>query len=253
MTLEETTAVLYSSTPVREEWRIDLTLNQDWRTVILLLLEQVFPSGFADEAFVSYESLITQLKVQKEAGTLAMHRNPWVRIEPETWPFSIRMNGGKRVDVEVLPAHGRHDQGRWIRSCDAKEPLAALRIHFREPSLLCISIESHLALSTPASDHLSDRERAENHSMARQRWNHAWRVLYQSPSPVENEQSLALCVLERSLHLTEPGVLPGVPLSVRTEALHALLSTSPGICDRNPLAANALTNIERVLGKRIEK
>lgn len=253
MTLDEITALLYSSTPLREEWRIDLTPNQDWRHVMLLLLEQVFPSGFGDEPFVSYESLITQLERQKEAGTLSMHRNPWIRIEPETWPFSIRKESGKRVEVEVLPAHGRHDQGRWIRSRNAKEPLAGLRIHFRGPSRLHISVESHLDLSTPASGHLSDRERAESHSMARQRWNHAWQVLYHSPSPPENEQPLALCVLERSLHLTEPGVLPGVPLSVRTEALHALLSTSPGICDRNPLAANALTNIERVLGKRIEK
>ena len=141
MTLEEITAVLYSTPPLREEWRIDLTPGRDWRNVMLLLLEQVFPSGFGDEPFVSYESLVTQLESQKEAGTLSMHRNPWIRIEPETWPFSIRKENGKRVEVEVLPPHGRHDQGRWIRSSNAKEPLAGVRIHFRAPSLL--HIQSH--------------------------------------------------------------------------------------------------------------
>ena len=214
---------------------------------IILFLERMIPSGWGSENFISFSQLLSQLESQdgEKNNLVYLQPNPWIRIGPNTWPFSIRDESDNAIPLEVWPRQSRHDSPRWIRSQERGVPLGSFSIRQRQSGTMTLQMEFHVDLSSPSSDALEDVERAVTHQVMEEQWETDWEHVIHPGKGDSFEAALALCAFQRAMLMGDPTFVPAANPQDKANYIRQIIGRAPGIEERNPIAANAISHLEK--------
>ena len=202
------------------------------------------PSGIGHDVFPGLPHLLDKIQttVLRASSLSVLFPNPWIRIAPETWPFRVQTEKNTRMNIEVWPESGRHDRVRWIRSLESGKPLANFIVSSEANGTVLLVLEYHITLHEQAHHSDASSDRAMAHILFQKQWSEDWKHIVSEPV---NETQIAMCAMRKAQSLQSPEYLPGIGMSEKSRYVRNILGTTPGICEREPIAANAL----RILGE----
>jgi len=243
--LSEESGVQYIKKAFRIEEHMELPdSNEGIPLPLLMFLERVMPSGWGDAPFSGADFIADKIETLTagESALSILFPNPWIRVAPDTWPFRVQGTNNLPMTIEAWPASARHDEPRWIRSKEPGQPIATFVVSISPNRTLKITLDYHVALHSSEGSDQASTDRSLAHLMYHQQWKTDWTHIFDTNG---NDEGIAMCALRRTQQLKSDAFLPGLPVAEKVRFIRGILKTRPGICEREPLAANA----ERMIGK----
>ena len=207
---------------------------------LLLFLERIHPFQPDDSLpFIPFTTFQNHPFFGDEESGLKtwVTPNPWLAIPPEVWPFPIRDEGRKPIEVAVWPERARHDSKRWIRSLTPERPLATFKARFTPENTVVFHLETHLDFQSTSLSSPEGRECLSRFRMEEGFWEACWAAIPGGcDSPEKASEAYFLWSQRNRVHVS----LPSVSIQTRITMLKEWMSKYPRIAEEQPLAAAAL-------------